>query len=429
GLLNWFFIELILYRGVSNITLRLKNKQNSPTAPRLSYLVVAATILLLSPLIMTAAASDNSGEQIFERNLNVGEGVEIQHSVTIEVVDTTEDIVDSAEFSISSPQVFARTVKVFMGDMPTRYETYSGTCIYLEVVSVYGDAVLLQVTGPKGWRATRYYEAEAAKTESESATETVTVPELEITRTLDRNQVEPGGMVEVTFKIKNTGNETASGIELDEPLLRGAYQENCPSTLDDIAAGATERVSYDLKVVDTPPGTYELGATLLNYNSGTGAAYSSESSSNTIEVTAKEVQVPTLEVGITIESDDNVIICGDRFLATIGVINTGNATSGRVTVKSRLPDDVRVADGEIDPVYESIKPGEYEEYEVMLIAYESGKHVIKMDAMWADEEASASAEFWAERSSLAIYYPHILAAVPIGLLLMGIIRRHREYSY
>ncbi len=411
------------------MTLRL-NKQNSPTARRLSHLVMVATILLLSPLITTTAASDNSGEQIFERNLDVGEGVEIEHSVKIEVVDTTEDIVDSAEFCISSPQVFARTVKVFMGDMQTKYETYNGACIYLEVISVHDKTVLLRVTGPKGWRATRYYETEDAKTESTPDTETVTVPELEITRTLDRSYVEPGGTVEVTFKIKNTGNGTASEIELDEPLLRGAYQENCPSALEDIASGATERSSYYLKIVDTPPGTYELGATLLNYKSESGAAYSSESSSNTLEVAAKVVQVPTLEIGITIESgDDDVIICGDQFLATVGIINTGNATSGRVTIKSHLPDDVRVADGEIDPVYESIKPGDYEEYEVMLIAYEPGKHVIKIDVMWADEELSASAEFWAERSSLATYYPHILAAVPICLLLIGIIRRHREYSY
>jgi sRNA-binding carbon storage regulator CsrA len=390
---------------------------------------MAAILLLLSPLIMTTTASDDYGEQIFERNLDVGDGVEIEHSIKIEVVDTAEDIVDSAEFCISSPQVFPRTVKVFAGDTPTNYETYNGARIYLEVISVHGETVLLMVTGPKDWRVTRYYETEDAKTESKPATETVAVPELEITRTLDRNYVEQGGTVEVTFKIKNMGNGTASEIELDEPLLRGAYQENCPPTLDDIAAGATERVSYDLKIVDTPPGTYELCATLLNYEGKSGAAYSSESSSNTLEVTAKEVQVPTLEIGITIESDDDVMICGDRFLATIGVINTGNATSGRVTIKSHLPDDVRVADGEIDPVYESIKPGDYEEYEVMLIAYEPGKHVIKMDAMWADEEASASAEFWAERSSLATYYPHILAAVPIGLLLIGIIRRHREYSY
>ncbi|MCK4458411.1 MAG: DUF11 domain-containing protein, partial [Methanosarcinales archaeon] len=337
--------------------------------------------------------------------------------------------VDSAEFRISSPRVFERTVKVFAGDKPTNYETYNGARIYLDVISVHDETVLLRVTGPDDWRVTRYYETEDAKLESESAAETVAMPELEITRTLDRNYVEQGETVEVTFKIKNTGNGTASEIKLDEPLLRGAYQESCPSALDDIAAGATERVSYDLRIVETPPGTYELGATLLNYRSESGAAYSSESLSNTLEVTAKEVQVPTLEIEITIESDDDVITCGDRFLATIGIINTGNATSGRVTVKSHLPDDVRVADGEIAPVYESIKPGDYEEYEVMLIAYDPGKHVIDMDVMWADEEVSASAEFWAERSSLDKYYPHILAAVPIGLLLVGIIRRHREYSY
>jgi len=390
---------------------------------------MAATILLLSPLIMTAAASDDYGEQIIERNLNVGEGVEIEYSTDIVVKDTTEDIVDSAEFCITSQRVFARTVKVFMGDTPTKYETYNGARIYLEVISVHDETVLLRITGPKGWRATRYYETEDVKTESEPAAETMAVPELEITRTLDKDHAEQGQTVEVTFKVKNDGNGTAKEIELDEPAIKGTYKEGCPATLKDIAAGATKRVSYDLKIVDAESGTYELDPTLLNYKSESGASYSSESSSNTLIVMAKEVQVPTLEIGITIESGDDVIICGDRFPATVRIDNTGNATSGRVTVKSHLPDNVRVAGGEIEPVYESIKPGDHEEYEVMLIAYEPGKHEIKMDVMWADEDASASAEFWAERSSLDTYFPHILAVVPIGLLLLGIIRRHREYSY
>ncbi len=390
---------------------------------------MATIILLLSPLIMTAAASDNHGERISERNLNVGEGVEIQHSVKIEVVDTTEDIVDSAEFSISSPQVFARTVKVFVGDMPTKYETYSGACIYLEVISVHDETVLLLVTGPKGWRATRYYEAEGTKTESESATETVTVPELEITRTIDRNYVEQGGTVEVTFKIKNDGNGTASEIELDEPAIKGTYMEGCPTTLDNIAAGATERVSYNLKIVDAEPGTYELNPTLLNYKSELGTSYSSESTSNVLVIVAEEVLMPELGIKITIESDDDVITCGDRFPATVRIDNTGNATTGRVTIKSYLPDDVRVVDGEIDPVYESIKPGDFEEYEVTMIAYEPGKHVIEMDVLWADAEASASGEFWAKRSGFDKYYIYILAAIPIVLILLWLIKRRREYSF
>ncbi|HIE32007.1 MAG TPA: hypothetical protein EYP67_06475 [Methanosarcinales archaeon] len=107
----------------------------------------------------------------------------------------------------------------------------------------------------------------------------------------------------------------------------------------------------------------------------------------------------------------------------------GNGTTSRVIIKSHLPDDVRVAYGDLEPVYESIKPGDYEEYDVTLIAYEPGKHAITMDVMCGEEEASASIEFWVERSCLDKYYPHILAAVPIGLLLFGIMRRHREYSY
>ena len=396
---------------------------------RLSHLVMAAIILLLSPLILTAAASDDYGEQIFERNLNDGEGVEIEHSITIEVVDTTEDIVDSAEFLISSPQVFPRTVKVFMGDTPTKYETYSGACIYLDVLSVHDETVLLEVTGPDDWRVTGYYETKDTETKSEPAAETVTVPELAITRTLDISSVQQGQTVAVTFKIKNDGNGTASEIELDEPTIKGAYREGCPTTLDDIAAGATERVSYDLKIVDVEPGTYELNPTLLNYKSESGTSYSSESSSNVLVIVAEEVLVPELGITITIESDDDVITCGNRFPATVRIDNTGNATTGRITVKSHLPDDVRVAGGEIDPVYESIKSGDYEEYEVTMIAYEPGKHVIDMDVLWADEEASASAEFWAERSGFDKYYTYILAAIPIVLILLWLIKRRREYSF
>ena len=138
---------------------------------------------------------------------------------------------------------------------------------------------------------------------------------------------------------------------------------------------------------------------------------------------------PELEIKLTIESDDDVIICGERFSVTVRIDNTGNATTGRITVKSHLPDDVRVGGGEIDPVYESIKPGDYEEYEVTMIAYEPGKHVIKMDVLWADEEASASAEFWAERSGFDKYYIYILAAIPILLILLWLIKRRREYSF
>ena len=387
-------------------------------------ILVIATLFMLA-FSMTAAATDHI---IFGQYLRVNEGVEINYDIKIEVVEVKETIVDSAKFRISSYMVPEKTYTLFKGDTPTfEYETYGGGSIFIEVISVQGKTVFFEVTGPTDWRVTNYYEFEPEEIETE--TEAVTVPELKITRTLDISSVQQGQTVKVTFKIKNDGNGTATEIELDEPAIKGTYKEGCPATVDAIAAGATKRVSYDLKIVEAEPGTYELDPTLLNYKSESGASYSSESASNVLVITAEEVLVPELGIEITIESDDDVIICGDMFPATVRIDNTGNATTGRVTIKSHLPDDVRVAGGEIEPVYESIKPGDYEEYEVMMIAYEPGKHVIEMEVMWADEETSVSAEFWAERSGFDKYYIYILAAIPILLLLLWLIKRRREYLF
>ncbi|HIE31689.1 MAG TPA: hypothetical protein EYP67_04810 [Methanosarcinales archaeon] len=384
-------------------------------------ILVIATLFMLAYSMM-ATATDHI---IFGQYLRVNEGIEINYDIKIEVVEVKEATVDSAKFRISSYMLPEKTYTVFKGDTPLKYETRDGISIYIEVISVQGKTVFFEVKGPDEWRVSNYYEFEP----EEAETEAVTVPKLEIARTLDISSVQQGQTVKVTLKIKNDGNGTAKEINLDEPTIKGTYKEGCPATLDDIAAGATERVSYDLKIVDAEPGTYELTPTLLNYKSESGASYSSESSSSVLVIAAKAVSVPKLEIKITIESGDDVMICGERFPATIRIDNIGNATTGRVTTKSRLPDDLRVVDGEIDPVYESIKPGDYEEYEVMLIAYEPGKHIIEMDVLWADDEASTSAEFWAERSGFDKYYIYILAAIPILLLLLWLIKRRREYSF
>lgn len=388
-----------------------------------SLLIATLFVLIFS---MAATAADHT---IFDNDLRVNEGVEINGDIKIEVVEVNDAFVRSAKFRISSYRMLAETHTVYKGDSPLfKYKTYRGSCIYIEVLAVQGgNRVEFNVTGPDKWRVTNYYEVEPEETDDE--TEAVTVPKLKITRTIDISSVRQGQTVEVTFKIKNDGNGTASEIELDEPAISGTYMEGCPTTLDDIAAGATERVSYALRIVDAEPGTYELNPTLLNYKSESGTSYSSESASNVLVIVAEEVLVPELGITITIESDDDVIICGDRFPVTVRIDNTGNATSSRVTIKSHLPDDVRVVDGEIDPVYESIKSGDFEEYEVTMIAYEPGKHVIDMDVLWADVEASASAEFWAERSGFDKYYIYILAVIPIVLILLWLIKRRREYSF
>ena len=255
-------------------------------------ILVIATLFMLT-FSMTAVAADHI---IFGQYLRVNEGVEINYDIEIEVVEVKETIVDSAKFRISSYMMSEKIYTIFEGDTPTEYKTNSGTPIQIDVISVQGKTVFFEVTGPDEWRVTNYYEVEPEETED--AVEAVTVPKLKITRTLDISSVQQGQTVGVTFKIKNDGNGTASEIELDEPTIKGAYREGCPTTLDDIAAGATERVSYDLKIVDVEPGTYELNPTLLNYKSESGTSYSSESSSNVLVIVAEEVWRQNLRLSL-----------------------------------------------------------------------------------------------------------------------------------
>jgi len=390
-----------------------------------------ALFMLMSP--MAAVASD---DRIFDSKLAVGEGIKIEHSVRIEVVETNRDIINSAKFCISSYQLPARTTTIFEGDtIPYTYTTYSGTKLGLEVTAISVGSVHFTVTGPTNWMVTEYYSVDPAEDEAEPATTATTgIPELEITRSFDRSVVSPGQIVEVTFMIKNTGDGAATDVRLDESAIKGTYKENCKSTLEDMAAGETRRVSYDIMVTgDAEPGTYELSSTILNYRGESGDSYSTESTSNALEIIPETVQVPELEVSIElsepIESADGVVACGDRFLVTVGIANVGNATTGRVNVKSDLPDDVRVVSGESEPVFDSIEPGENEEYEITMIAYEPGKHTIDVVVMWADSETDVSLDFWAEESGLKEYYLQILVAVPMVVALLGIIKRHRDYSY
>lgn len=401
---------------------------------RCDRIVTIMTILALVFMIFsTTAAAGSYGEEIFERELAVNAGVAIQHSIKIEVVSVHIDLINSAKFRVSSYQMPARVISVFVGDSPTTYKTQSGTSIYIDALSVYGDSVSVRVTGPVEWRVTDYYtvepdEAKESGTDAKNNASAATVPELEIARTLDTDVAEAGQTVGVTLKIKNIGNGTATEVVLDEPEIRGTYKEGCPATIDDISAGETRRVSYDLKIVDADPGQYELDQTIINYKSESGVSYSSESQTNSLEITAEEVQFPELDIMID-SADDGVITCGDDIIATVTVTNVGNATAGMVNIKSLLPSDVQVMKGDIEPVYESIKPGESKECDVTFRTYGTGKHTIEMEAMWEGGEETTSLEFWAEKSSLEEYYLHILIAISVVLLLIGIIKRHRAYSY
>jgi len=381
-------------------------------------MVVAAVALLMLLFPMTAAA----GVETTNVTIGVNEYVALNNDIYFEVLDVGGDMVWFAKVWFRSSQDPAGTkTTLYGGDTATKYTSGTGLTIEVTLDSVFSNAASFVIKSSKKLYVTERYDVEVE-------TEPVTVPKLTITRTIDPNKAEIGQTVKVTLTIKNTGNGTATDIKLIEGTIAKTYRDGCPSEIDDIAAGATERIEYDLKIGDdVQPGMREMPASVLNYKSETGVSDSAESQSSVLEIIAKEVLLP--ELTISIDPINYVVTCGDDVPMVVTITNVGNATSEKVYVKGDLPPGVRLKGGELEPVYESIKPDKSEEYEVTLVADEEGEHVVEMKVMWADEEATAVFEFRAEKSGLEKYYVYIIAAIPILLILLWIIKRRREYSY
>nr|QNO44250.1 hypothetical protein CFLLBDDB_00006 [Methanosarcinales archaeon ANME-2c ERB4]QNO44743.1 hypothetical protein KLGCGMKP_00005 [Methanosarcinales archaeon ANME-2c ERB4] len=378
-------------------------------------LVVAALLMLLFP-VTAAAYSINA-------TIEVNAYIVLNNDIHIKVLDVGTDMGSYAKVQFYSYRDSVYTETTLYGEnIPTDYTSGTGMTIGVTLDSVFSNAAFIVIESTKELKITERHDAGVE-------TESVTVPKLTITRTIDPNKAEIGQTVKVTLTIKNTGNGTATDIMLDEGTIAKTYKDGCPSTIDDIAAGATERIEYDLKIgEDAQSGTREMPASVLNYKGESGDSYSTQSQSSVLEIIAETVLAP--ELTISIDPIDYVVTCGDDVPMVVTITNVGNATSEKVYVKGDLPRGVRLVKGdELEPVYESIKPDKSEEYEVTLVASEEGKHVVEMKVMWADEEATAVFEFRAEKSGLEKYYIYLIAAIPILLILLWVIKRRREYSY
>jgi len=147
---------------LNNRTIDLHAGTTEEVMGGMHFMTADSGILRFYPFIRRTigGGSDGSDGVILDRELAVNSGVEIEHSIKIEVVEVKTDIIDSAKLCISSYQKPARTISVFAGDSPTEYKTSGGASIYIEVLSVYGDSVHLRITGPEDWRVTNYYTVE-----------------------------------------------------------------------------------------------------------------------------------------------------------------------------------------------------------------------------------------------------------------------------
>jgi hypothetical protein len=298
--------------------------------------LVAVLLMLLFPMAAAGAETTNV-------TIRVNEYIVLENDIYIELIEVGADMGWYARVHFYSYRdSVGETETLYKGDTwPASYTSGSGMTIDVTLDSAFSNAASFVIESSKGLRITERNAGEAEETEA------VAFPKLEITRTIDLNKAEIGQTVRVTLTIKNTGSGTATNIMLDEGTITNTYKDGCPSTIDDIAAGETKRLSYDLKIgVDAQIGTREMPPSVLNYKGESGDSYSTESQSSILTITSKEVLLlePTPTEPITLRPPTPAYLDKYAMVPQTPTIRAGEALNWINIQKSPMTNFVLVSE-------------------------------------------------------------------------------------
>ncbi|MDD5474617.1 MAG: BatD family protein [Candidatus Methanoperedens sp.] len=255
----------------------------------------------------------------------------------------------------------------------------------------------------------------------------VGVPNIVLTKSVDKTNMNIGDVAEFKIKMENTGNATAYNVTLSELLPNGfskAPGSRFPPEIPaELAAGASQEVVYALKSVES--GTFKIEPATVNYGSKTG-----KSNSLTIAVAGITQEKSYLTTDISLDKKNATV--GELIKATVKITNTGKANAKSIRVKGMPPLGMEVIEGNLIKDYESINPAGIEEYRFTLKATEAGNYTIHLITVYNDNEAGMPVDsetiavIGNERNYLYILVPIII--IIVGIVLFTI-KRHREYSY
>jgi uncharacterized repeat protein (TIGR01451 family) len=268
----------------------------------------------------------------------------------------------------------------------------------------------LTIEFPDGWSYPKYYTVE-------SSVVPVGIPNLVITKKADKTSIDPGDVVAFTIRVENTGNATAFNLSVTERLPTGfsaAPGSRFPPPIQDkLDAGASLELYYALKAVD--PGTYTIEPTEIKYGAKT-------SKSGQITITVADVIQEKSNLTTVISIDKTNVYTDEPIKADVRITNTGKSSAKSVLIDGSPPMGTTVVEGDFRQVYDAIAPGEQKEYRVVFKAQEEGNFSINLRTVYSDYPAGSLTNLvWitATRKEENILY----------IVVMFIIKRHKEYSY
>jgi uncharacterized repeat protein (TIGR01451 family) len=154
---------------------------------------------------------------------------------------------------------------------------------------------------------------------------------LELSKTVDRQNVQTGDIVNFTITVKNTGGSSALGIKLEDILPAGLSGENLGSSFN-LDAGKSVSFNLAAKVTATTSGTI-INTAVLNWNNTRLTADAS------VKISIPEpVMTPDpakLELTKTVNRD--VVKPGQAVTFTITVKNSGGSNASDIKLEDILP--------------------------------------------------------------------------------------------
>lgn len=256
------------------------------------------------------------------------------------------------------------------------------------------------------------------------------LPKLDVEMAADRDEISVGDEVKITITVKNTGNDTARSVTIQDspPLPEFRYMAGYPPKIkSELQAGESDLAVYSM--VAATEGEVEVPATVARYADSKSTTSSASSSSIKIEIKPK--RKPSLVLNV---ETPETIKHGGQGTINITVKNEGDASAYRVEVTAEPKsggDGLGLVDRSLDESFFEIPPGESENYSATISGSRAGSYTFALKASYEGDGEMMRTETNFEVSVLEREYKYLyyLPIVPVLIIGVWLFRRYKEYKY
>jgi uncharacterized repeat protein (TIGR01451 family) len=281
-------------------------------------------------------------------------------------------------------------------------------------------------------------------------------PDLEITKSVDKNNIDLGDTVRVTVTVENIGDGDAYDVVFSDP------QQPKFILIDDIL-GSPSRMNvniddsakkiyvYDLKA--TEAGTFALNPTTAIFSNSVGESFPEASSNSPTVIVNPGEDLVNADLEFTTTLDKYTVNRNDEIQGTITIKNNGDAPATAVTVDINVPDGLEFQDGSdievisnVPTIYlESFGVQQEKEFTFTVKAAEVGTYTLSMENSYLfDNGVDAQLEeVTSESVTNKIYvvkgeydylfeqpiYVYVIPLVIIGVIVGWLYHRHKQYKF